>query len=45
MVMLYNVISTAQTGCVCRSNATTHVEGLKRSIRDGWQHSIQPYQI
>jgi len=44
-VMLYNVTSTAQMGCACRSNATAHVHGLRRSIRDGRQHSIHPYGI
>jgi hypothetical protein len=43
--MLYNLISTAQMGCACRSDATTHEDGLSRPSRDGRQHSIQPYRI
>ena len=44
-ILLQKLISTAQTGCVRRSDATAHVDGLRGPIWAGWQHSIQPYCI
>jgi len=43
--MLYKLISTAHTSCIRKSDATANEDGLRRPIRDGWQHSVQPYHI